>query len=160
MNTDKLLARMTAQSSGPNPKEPGGGVSELTASDISLIASHAPPLSWHALMVKCCHDKISLRELIVWAHDVSLTEWFLNPANENANIKPGQVNRLVELSIIGWFNPQAKEVATVAARSAYIRAVHNTYKNVYQAHYAFLTGELGYVEAVGRMAIKRFQTFD
>ena len=58
--------------------------------------------------------------------------------------------------MIGWANPQAKEVKTIASRAAYIKANHDTYARKYQLHYSYLTGELGYIEAVGKAAVNRF----
>ena len=76
MSVEILLARLTAQSIGADPKQSTGGKPELNAGDISLIASQAPHMSFHALMTKCCADQISAVQLYVWLHDTSLTEWF------------------------------------------------------------------------------------
>lgn len=156
MSVEKLFARLTAQSSGPNPKEPGGGKPEFTAADISLIASHAPHMSFHALMVKNCHDEHSLEKLYTWTQDTSLTEWFLNPKNTNAVIQPGQVNRLMELAIIGWCNPNSVDAKTLPSRAKYVKVNHETFKYKYQPHYNFLTGELDYIEEIGRRAVYGF----
>ena len=156
MSIEHLLARLTPQSTGTDPRMPGGGKPELTAADISLIASHAPHMSFHALMTKYCHDRISLQKLYVWLHNTSLTEWFLNPVNENVSIHVGQVNRLVDLAIIGWYDPAAQEAATLPSRASYIKANHETFKRKYQTHFNYLTGELDLYEAIGRRAIKGF----
>lgn len=160
MSLDQLLARLTAQSIGSDPREPKGGKPELTAADISLIASHAPHMSFHALMVKCCHDPLSLGKLYVWLHDTSLTEWFLNKENEATTVQVGQVNRLVELSIIGWFNPGSRHAATLPCRAAYVKTGADTFRSKYQKHFNYLVGELDFVEQIGRRAIQGFRRSD
>ena len=156
MSVEIFLARLTAQSVDINPKQAQGGLPEFTAGDISLIASQAPHMSFHALMTKCCFDAISAKKLYYWMHNHSLTEWFLNGENEHASIVIGQANRLVELAMIGWANPNAAESATLIDRATYIRANHDTFKRKYQAHYNYLAAELDFLEAVGRRAINGF----
>lgn len=160
MSIEVLLAKLTAQSIGSDPKQPTGGKPEFNAGDISLIASQAPHMSFHALMTKCCADLISAEMLYRWLHDTSLTEWFLNPKNNQASIITGQVNRLVDLALLGWAIPNAKEAATIANRAAYIRAGHDSFRRKYQVHYHYLTGELDYLEMVGRRAINGFNPRD
>lgn len=155
MALENLLARLTPQSNGTEPRMPGGKP-ELTVADISLIASHAPPMAYHALMTKCCFDPISTERLYAWLQDTSLTEWFLNPVNEQARIQVGQANRLVSLSMIGWAIPNAEESRTQANCATYLKTSQDTFKRVYQKHFLFLQGELGYQEALGRRAIKEF----
>ena len=160
MSVEILLARLTAQSTGSDPKQPTGGKPEFNAGDISLIASQAPHMSFHALMTKCCHDPISADRLYIWLHNASLTEWFLNPRIAHASIVVNQVNRLVVLSLIGWALPNAKETATIDNMAAYIHSGFDTYKRKYQAHYSFLTGELDFLEKVGSRAINGFNQRD
>lgn len=156
MSVETLLARLTAQSVDINPRQSSGGKPELNAGDISLIASQAPHMSFHALMTKCCGDQISATRLYIWLHDTSLTEWFLNPSHDKESVIIGQVNRLVELAFIGWAIPNAPEASTLILRASYVRANHDSFRRKYQAHYNFLEGELGFLEKVGRQAINGF----
>jgi len=157
---EQLLARLTAQSIGSDPKQISGGKPELTTADISLIAAQAPHMSYHALMSKCGADPHSTETLIYWLHNTSLTELFLNPAHDRDSIIIGQLNRLITLTWISWAIPYADEAKTIASRAAYIRAGHDSFTRKYQAHYNFLTSELDYLEVVGRMAIKGFNQPD
>ena len=151
---ENMLARLTAQSASMEPIVPNGK-SELTPAEIAMIASRAPRMSFHALMVKYCHDANSLKSLYIWLHNTSLTDWFLNPENRQATIQVDQANRLVELSIIGWFDQTAKESATLVSRAAFVGANHKTFQRRYQTHYSYLEGELGFLEAIGLREIKR-----
>ena len=160
MNTDKLLARMTAQSSGPNPKEPGGGVAMYTAADISLIASSAPHMSFHALMVKCCHDPISLKVIYSWLRRVSVEDWFNNEENNQRTIQISQANKLISLAILAWDNPLAPDVKTTADIARSIGTAYGTFQTRYQRHYHYLVKELQYVEAVGRSALAGYMKQD
>jgi hypothetical protein len=156
MSVETLLSRLTAQSVGTEPKQSTGGKPELNAGDISLIASQAPFMSFHALMTKCCHDRISALRLYVWLHDTSLSEWFLNPAHDRESIIIGQANRLVELAFISWAIPNAPEASTLVLRAAYVHANHDSFRRKYQDHYNRLVGELDFLEQVGREAINGF----
>ena len=151
-----MLARLTAQSNGPNPKEPGGGLPTFTAADISLIASVAPHMSWHALMAKYCDDLHSRMEIREFAHTISRMEWFSNPAYETIRIEARQLNKLADLAVMGWVSPKAPATATLETRAAYIGAGYETYRRVFQGHYAFIVGELAFLQTVGETAVKRF----
>lgn len=156
MEIDKMLARLTAQSNGPNPKEPGGGAPVFTAADISLIASVAPHMSWHALMAKHCDDLHSKLKILEFAHTTSRMEWFSNPAYSTIRIEAQQLNKLADLAVMGWISPRAKATATLETRAAYIGANYETYRKNFQPHYAFITGELAFLESVGATAIRKF----
>jgi hypothetical protein len=156
MSVENLLARLTPQSVDIEPRQSTGGKPELTVGDISLIASQAPHMSFHALMTKCCADQISAKRLYIWLHDTSLTEWFLNPAHDRESIVIGQANRLVELAFISWAIPRAPEASTLILRAAYVHSGHDSFRRKYQVHYNRLVGELDFLEQVGREAINGF----
>jgi hypothetical protein len=157
MSLQHVMTRITERTAWPNP-DAVGGPPEYTVGDCALIASQAPHMSFHAIMAKFCGDVISANRIHSWLHDTSLTEWFLNPVNERRTVGIGQVNKLVELAIIGWAVPFAAEVSTIASRAAYIGAAKETYRTRYQPHYSYLTGELSFLEHVARRAIDEYKT--
>jgi hypothetical protein len=157
MSIEYMLARLTAQTGNLDPRIPGGGIPELTAADISLIAAAAPHMSYHALMAKYCDDQISEREILAWAHRTSLDEWFTNPAHATTPVQARQLNRLAELTVLAWINPQLPHGTSIPTRAAYIGANHDTFRHNFQSHYAFLTGELGYLERIGIIAAYKFK---
>lgn len=157
MGIENLLARLTAQSSGPNPKEPGGGVPEFTAADISLIASRAPSASFHALMARCCDDPISVRELGHWAFNESINEWFSNSAREAIRIEARQLKKLTALAVASWLNPHIPQAQSIEARAGWVGAAKETYRTNLHPHLAYLQQELDYLAAVGSRAIYGFK---
>jgi hypothetical protein len=153
---ENMLARLTAQSNGPNPKEPSGGLPTFTAADISLIASSAPHMAWHALMAKYCDDLQSRLEIREYTHTISRMEWFSNPAYETIRVEARQLNKLADLVVMCWLNPRVPAGATLESRSAYVGMNHETYRRNFQPHYAHLAGELGFLQQVGERAVRRF----
>lgn len=156
MTIEYLLARLTAQSPGPRPKEPGKGKPTLTAADISLISSHAPHMSYHALMAKICDDRISEREILKWAKRISLAEWFSNPLYAEVSCSARALNKLPELAVLAWINPQLPHAANIKNQAAFVNENPETYRKKYRNHFAFLLGELAYLEEVGRRAVMGF----
>jgi hypothetical protein len=152
-----MLARLTAQTSWADTRIPGGGKPELTVADISVIAAAAPHMSYHALMTKYCDDQGSERVLLSWTHQTSLDEWFTNPQYAALRIEARQLNRLAELALLAWLKPQAPHATTIQSRAAYVGANHETFRRNFQAHYAFLIGELGFLEQIGLRAVVAFR---
>lgn len=160
MSIEHLLARLTAQTSWREPRVAPGGAPEFTAADISLIASHAPHISFHALMAKCCQEQQSIQELGDWTFNLSVNEWFYNPACEGIRFEARQLKKLVALAVVGWLDPQIEQARNLETRAAWIGANAETYRRNFQAHYSYLTGELDYVMAIGRRAIYGFKRDD
>jgi len=156
MSIEYMLARLTAQTNWDS-RIPGGGVPELTVADISVIAAAAPHMSYHALMVKYCDDQLSERALLSWLHQTSLDEWFTNPDYASVRIEARQLNRLAELAMLAWLRPSHPHATSIQTRAAYIGANHETFRRNYQAHYAFLLGELGLLEQIGLRALREFR---
>lgn len=155
MTVEYQLARLTAQSKGANPKEPGGGIPTMTREDIAALASEAPHMAWHALMAKYCDDAISEKRLLQHIHLLNIDEWFTNPKYATTKAAPMQLNKLAELAVLGWVNPQCPHAKAVETRAAFIGAARETYRRVFQDHYAYLLGELGHLEQLGITAFYR-----
>ena len=110
-----------------------------------------------ALMAACCQDPISTKALADWTFNLSINEWFYNPACEGIRFEARQLKKLVVLAVAGWLNPQLEQVRTIETRAAWIGANAETYRKNFQPHYAYLSGELDYVMAIGRRAIYQFK---
>ena len=155
-----MLVKLTAQSSGPNPKDPGGGVPQFTAADISLIASAAPHMAYHAMMAKFCDDAISEKALLEWARKTAIEEWCSNPAYAALRIEARQLNRMAELVVLTFVNPQIPHAKTTVSMAAYVGAAETTYRRNFSPLYSFLAGEIGYLEQIGTRAILKFRYGD
>ena len=46
------IMRLTAQTSEPNPKEPGGGLPVYSVEELRACLAEVPHLSWHCLLAK------------------------------------------------------------------------------------------------------------
>lgn len=156
MSIEYMLARLTAQTTWRDHHMPAGGKPELTAADISVIAAHAPHMSFHALMAKYCDDAISEKAIMSWAHQTSLDEWFTNPTYAAVRIEARQLNRMAELAVLAWLHPRLPHATSIATKAAFVGANHETFRRNFQAHYAFVVGELGFLEAVGLEAVRKF----
>ena len=156
MSIEFMLARLTAQSAGLEV-DPARGKPELTREDVMLIASAAPPICFHALMAKCCDDQISVKKLLEWVWEKSLKEWFSNSENQAIKVEARQMNRMAELAVLAFLNPQCPHATSTTTRAAYIGANEHTYRKNFQPHYAFLAGELGFLESLGKRAIYKFK---
>jgi len=143
------LARLTAQSSGPNPKEPGGGLPMYTRQEILACLAEVPHTAFHCLMAKYCGDQFSEREVLHFVQRMSIWEWFDNPAHATKRIEAGQLKRVAEVAVLAWINPHAPHAISQAARAAYIGAAEETYRRTFQDHFAWINGELQHLEAIG-----------
>jgi hypothetical protein len=160
MSIEYVLARQTAQTSWREPRLAPGGKAELTAGDISLIASHAPHMSYHALMAKCCQYPISEREMLHWANMECWREWRTNVAYREIPVKVDTLDRLAELAVLAWIDPRLPHGADIKNRAAFCRENPETFRKKFQELYGYLYGELGYLETVGREAVRRFMRRD
>lgn len=160
MSVEYLLARLTAQSSGPRPKEPGGGKPILTREDIAAMAGDTKPMSYHALMTKYCQDSISDLQLRLWLHKVSLDEWFRQPEHHDTPTKASQLKRLPELAILGWANPKCPHALAIGTRAVFTGCTADIFKRNYQKHYAFLLRHLDGLEYDGLLAVYRARKGD
>lgn len=143
------LVRLTAQSSGPNPKEPGGGMPEYSRAEIMALIAEVPHMAFHALMAKYCGDELSIKALLEWLHRKSIAEWFTNPEHATKKIEARELRRLVEVSLLSWLNPRSPQATNYETRGAYLNCSADRFKRVFQSHHCWIQGELGYLEQLG-----------
>jgi hypothetical protein len=143
------LARLTAQSSGPNPKEPGGGLPQYTRQEILACLAEVPHASFYCLLAKYCGDEQAERQVLKRIRRMSIKEWFDNPEHTTKRIEAGQLKKLAEVAVLAWINPRAPHGASQATRAAYIGAAEETYRRNFQDHFSWITGELQYLESLG-----------
>lgn len=155
MPLDSLLASLAARSLGVDPNKIVGGVPEITREDILAIASNARKPHFHMLMAKYCGDEYSRARIERWMLRKCIAEWFVNPAYQTVRLEARQLKKLSDLAVMCWLNPQESHAATLRTRAAFIGAQHDTYRNRFEPHYAFLLGELGHYEAVALAAVVR-----
>lgn len=156
------LVRLTAQSRC-DPKNPAGGKPEYTAADISACLSEVRANSddrelwqavFHLLLAKYCGDERSARKVLAWLRTTSIVEWFTNAEHALKRIEPGQVARVTEVALLAYLYPHIEHAANYRTRAAYVGCGQDIWKRVYQPHYAWLLGELAYLEHLGRAAYR------
>jgi hypothetical protein len=143
------LARLTAQSSGPNPKEPGGGLPMYTRQEILACLAEVPHTAFHCLMAKYCGDDLSAHEVLRRARMMSLQEWFTNAEHTTKKIEAGQLNKVAELAVLAWLNPHGPHSESNQTRSTYTGIPFGTWRANFQSHYGWIVGELEYFERLG-----------
>jgi len=148
------LVRLTAQSTGQNPKEPGGGKPEYTKSDILACAAEMPHLAWHCVMAKYCDDKLSERELLNRAHRMSVAEWFDNPEHRTKSIKAGQLIRVAELAVLAYLMPACQHAVSYGTRALYAGCRSGKWQDNFQSHYEWIVSELDYQERIAAKAYR------
>lgn len=148
------LVRLTAQSKGQDPKQPGGGVPEYTKADILACAAEMPHIAWHCIMAKYCGDKLSERELLDRAHRISIAEWFDNPEHRLKNIRAGQLIKVAELSVLAYLMPACQHAMSYGTRAIYAGCRSSKWQECFQSHYEWIIGELEYAERIGAKAYR------
>lgn len=143
------LVRLTAQSSGPDQKEPGGGQPAYSVAEIRACLGEVPWISFHCLLAKYCDDETSIQEVLRHTQRLVLNEWFNGSAYMTTAIKPGQLKRVAELAVISWVNPLARHTTSLESRAAYAKASRETFRTNFQQLYAWALGELVYLEDLG-----------
>lgn len=143
------LVRLTAQSSGPNPKEPGGGEPAYTRAEIMALIAEVPHVAFHALMAKYCGDDQSVQTLLDWVHRKNIWEWYDNTENALKRIHTLELRRVAEVALLAWLNPHAPVAQNYETRGAYLGCGGDRFKRVFQRHYNKLLGELDYQEQIG-----------
>jgi hypothetical protein len=143
------LSRMTVQSSGPNPKEPGGGEPEYSREELMACAAEMPHLAWHCLLAKHHQDQLSERELLKRAHMMSILEWFTNPEHRLKPIQAGQLARVAELAVLCYLMPKIPHATSYTHRAAFAGCGHDKFKTTFQSHLDWIIRELEYTERIG-----------
>lgn len=147
--------RLDAKSSGPNPKEPGGGEPIYSNEEIRACLAEVPHLAWHCILAKFHSDQRSEREVLRRLKMMSIAEWFTNPEHATKSIKAGQLNRVAELALLSWLNPRCAHSQSTTTRAAYVEMAHGTWRANFQGHYAWLLSELDYLERLADSAYRK-----
>jgi len=154
MTIEYDLMRLTAQTSGPNPKEPGGGQPEYSVEELRACAAEMPHVAWHCLLAKYHQDELSERELLRLVQHWSLHEWFTNPEHQTKKIEAGQLNRVNELAVLCYLLPRIPHAENYSSRAAFSGCNHELWKRNFQSHFTFLMRELEYNEHIGKRAYR------
>jgi hypothetical protein len=157
-NPEFYLVRLTAQSNGPNPKEPGGGIPEFTQQDIQqLIACIREPLVYAAINAKYCQNELAENFLLEAFRQLSRDAWHGNPAYRTVAVTTGILDGLAESAIIAYLCPVAPD-GTIRGydwAAAYISKDRKTFRYNYQSHWRSMANKLAEYESEGLSNIRR-----
>lgn len=148
------LMRLTAQSSGPNPKEPGGGKPNYSVAELRACLAEVPHLAWHCLLAKYHQDQHSEHHLLAEAQRLSMKEWFTNPAHRLKTIQAGQLTKVAELAVLCYLLPSLPHNTNYTSRAAFCECDHRKWRSTFQDHFNWLINELAYNERIGEKAYK------
>lgn len=148
------LVRMTAQSKGSDPKEPGGGSPEYSVEELRACLAEVPHLSWHCLLAKYHQDQQSEKELLKRAHMMSLREWFTNAEHRTKTIQAGQLARVAELAVLCFLLPKLPHASNYTTRAAFVGCGHDKWRGTFQTHFDWIVRELEYQERIGDRAYR------
>jgi hypothetical protein len=150
----KILARLTAQSLGSDPKLPPGGIPEFTAEDVRATLGKAQPqVAFHCVMAKHCEDEYSEDWLIRYSHMKSRAAWHEAAANKRRLICTQQLDLVGELALLYHLVPYQASKRSEANNAKWCQVARNTYRAKYEQHRRALTTFLDDMElqAIGKM---------
>jgi hypothetical protein len=157
-NPEFYLVRLTAQSNGPNPKEPGGGIPEFTQQDIQqLISCIREPLVYAAINAKYCQNELAESFLLEAFRRLSRDAWHGNAAYRAIPVTTAILDGLAESAIIAYLCPIApdKTARGYEWAAAYVGKDRKTFRYNYQAHWRSMSNKLAEYESEGLSNIRR-----
>jgi hypothetical protein len=140
-----FLIRLTAQSKGSDPKEPGGGAPKYSPSDVQMIAACVESLpAYYAAMAKVSGDERAAVRLLEMAHMVSEREWRNNPRNREIRHTLNELQRVVEVAVLRFLNPHDEEgkPRNEEWMAKYVGVAWRTWKQNYKDHQTYIEHQL------------------
>jgi ubiquinone biosynthesis protein UbiJ len=140
-----FLIRLTAQSKGSDPKEPGGGAPKYSPADVQMIVACVESLpAYYAAMAKVSGDERAAVRLLEMARMVSENEWRKNPRNREIRHTLNELDRVVEIAVLMFLNPHNKkgEPRTEEWMAKYVGVAWRTWKQNYKDHQTFIQQQL------------------